>query len=182
MYEHTLKRRMLALDHCRPAFVHWRLSDPGAQPPNSVELGLWCRVHDQDIRAHTENLCCERDPLRRIARADRPDASRAILRLQQRDCIECAADLERTNRLQGLKLEINFTGHIVRIEPHQRRTNSGSIDSFTCRPNCLERDSAFELRDIGSEGCHILEVGDCITTPRLCLSEWFFQRRALRRE
>ena len=89
-----------------PALVVGRLDDRRAEPLDGAQLGLGRGVHHHHAAARAGLARGERDALRGVAGADRPDAvARAARRGSRAHGVVGAADLERADRLQRFELE-----------------------------------------------------------------------------
>ena len=76
----------------------------------ALKLGLGRGVHDEHAAVRARAPGGQGNALRGIAGADGPDAPREVRRRQQADGVARAPDLERSNRLKRLELEIHLGG------------------------------------------------------------------------
>jgi hypothetical protein len=83
----------------------WNLDDLGAERPGRLDLDRGRAVLDHDDRRHAERPRGVGDRLRVVAARVGDDATLPGVGGQRRDGRVCAADLERADRLQVLRLE-----------------------------------------------------------------------------
>jgi len=96
------------------------------------------RHHDR--RRNPEHARGQRDRLRMIARRKRNDAAAALFRIETRQRVECAAELERTHALQVLALEEHLRAERVvdRARRHHGRAVRVAGDSRRRGGNVVE--------------------------------------------
>ena len=134
--------RAMRLDRL-PALVVTGLDEPGAEPFDSGQFGRRGGVHHQDGAVRAQRARGQGDPLRRVARADRPDALRQIGGRQLSQGVVGSSNLERPDRLQGFELQVQLriraqAGILGRREPHQRRAGDDRVHCVGCCPDGLE--------------------------------------------
>ena len=80
----------------------------------------------------------ERDALRGVAGADRPDAVGELVGRQPADGVVGAADLEGADRLQRFELEedLGAAGGVAAAEADERRADGGVVDAWPPRGSC----------------------------------------------
>ena len=105
-----------------PAFIVRHLDDGGAEPLDGAQLRRGSGVHHHDAAGRAGQARGERDPLRGVSGADRPDAVRELLPAEVADGVLRSADLEGADRLERLQLEKNL-GTGVRVPGSSRRTS-----------------------------------------------------------
>src|SRR5215469_11300319 len=156
MYESPSHLRVSACAERFPAFVIARLDDLSTESADRVQLGSGRSIHGEDLARHARFVGSERDPLRGIARADRPDSLAAPLIGKQTHGVICAANLERTDGLEAFQLQIDL-GRTIVIKTDERRADRGFIDVFDrivdhSRGNVALRNCVFHGEWVGCQG------------------------------
>src|SRR5258706_1737523 len=124
-----------------PALVVARPDDGGAEAVDRVDLRLWRAVYNHhragdagQPRGVGDAECC-------IACADGPYAAFELLAAELTDDVESASDLERSDGLQGFKLEVELQilrRACRRIDPDQGCSNRAAVDAGGGFPNRVD--------------------------------------------
>src|SRR5690242_12370895 len=121
MNEEAVKSREFSCNENLPPVIEWNLDELRAESRYRSKLCLWRVIRNHDCAWNTQSPRMPCNSLRHVARACGEHATCEISRVGCRDGVSSTPQLERSNRLKILELEINVRR--IDVEPYERRAN-----------------------------------------------------------